>query len=238
MESKANMPSGERARVMIVDDQTAIRQMLATFVRELPEFLVVAEAGNLVEAVRLASETRPDVVVLDWMFPGGGGLGFLHAMKAASLQPNVLIFSAAANEHAVREALTNGAKGYIEKDAAFAEFVTALRAVAGGGVYFGPAVARIVERLLSPDARCNELNALSARECEVLRCIAEGLSSKEIAARLEISVLTVNNHRANITGKTQLHSIAQLTMHAARLGLIPGPGDFVAMPAESAAVGQ
>ena len=211
---------------MIIDDHTAIRDMLVTLVGTLPGFEVVASAGDVGEGVRLAEELRPDIVVLDWMFPGGGGIEFLRRIKAGALQPHVLIFSAITSELAIREALTNGAKGYVEKGASFAAFVEALRAMAAGKVCFGPTVARVVDRLVSPEARSDELNALSARECEVLRCIGEGLSSKEIAARLGISVLTVNNHRAKITSKTQLHSIAELTMHAARLGLIAGPEEF------------
>ena len=231
MDPSVNMPSDPPTRVMIIDDHTSIRDMLVTLVRTLPGFDVVADAGDVGEGVRLAEELRPDVVVLDWMFPGGGGIEFLRRIKAGALQPNVLIFSAITSELAIREALTNGAKGYVEKGASFAAFVEALRAVAAGKVCFGPTVARVVDRLVSPEARGAELNALSARECEVLRCIGEGLSSKEIAARLGISVLTVNNHRASIASKTQLHSIAELTMHAARLGLIPGPEEF-ALPSQ------
>jgi DNA-binding NarL/FixJ family response regulator len=130
----------------------------------------------------------------------------------------------------VREALTGGAKGFVEKGASIAVLTHALNAVASGGVYFGPAVARTVDALVRTQWTAS--NALSDREREVLAALAEGLPSKAIAVRLNISLKTVNNHRAHIAEKTGLHSIAQLTMHAVRIGLIPGPGDEAEPAAE------
>lgn len=138
---------------MIVEDQRSIREMLAVALGEMDDFEVVAEAGELDEALQMALRTRPEVVILDWIFPGGGGAGFLRAMQAHRVPAHVLVMSAATDEGTVREALTSGAKGYIEKVAGLDEFMTALRAVAGGGAFFGPVVAKIVERLVQAPVR-------------------------------------------------------------------------------------
>ncbi len=215
----------KRYRVLIVEDHASIREMLAMLLRALPEFELVGQAGTLAEAKQLAGELRPDVVVLDWMFPGGSGAEFLTQLKMEARLTEVLVYSATASAHAVREALMGGAKGFVEKGAGMAELTDAIRAVAAGRVYFGPAIARVVEGLVR--RRTQETTLLSEREREVLGLLAEGLPSREIAARLNVSVKTVNNVRSNVAAKTGLHSIAQLTMHAARLGLIPGPNDHL-----------
>lgn len=204
---------------MVVEDQTAIRQMLVTYVAAMPRFRVVGEAGTVEEALRVADATQPQVVVLDWMLTEGIGLDFLRAVRCDP-PPQVLVFSANTTDLAVREALSAGARGYIEKMASFAEFTAALNAVAAGQAYVGPAVARAVRRIAGQTDRIDSKMELSVRERDVLRFVAAGLSSKEIAQRLGLSVRTVENHRANITRRTGLRSVAQLTLHAVRLGLV------------------
>lgn len=207
---------------MVVEDQTAIRQMLVTFVAAMPRFTVVGEAGSVEEALRIAEATRPQVVVLDWMLLEGLGLEFLRQVRCDP-PPQVLVFSANTTELAVREALSAGARGYVEKTASFSEFTAALNAVAEGQTYIGPAVARAVRRMVGNPERVDSKMELSTRERDVLRFVAEGLSSKEIAQRLGLSVRTVENHRASITRRTGLRSVAQLTLHAVRLGLVDSP---------------
>lgn len=212
----------EKIGVMIVEDQTAIRHMLAAFVAAMPGFTVVGEAGDVQEALRIAEQCRPRVVVLDWMLLGGVGLDFLRAMRVDP-SPYVLVFSANTTELAVREALAAGAQGYIEKTASFTEFTQALKAVSGGRTYLGPEVSKTVQRIVANPEKAEVNPELSVRERDVLRFVAEGLSSKEIAECLGLSVRTVENHRASITRRTGLRSVAQLTLHAVRLGLIPMP---------------
>ena len=225
MEPSANLPPAKRNRVLIVEDHAAICEMLAVFVDSLPDFEVVGQAGSVDEAGQLVGDLRPDLVVLDWMFPDGSGAEFLARLRTAAPLAQVLVFSATTSAHAVREALTGGAKGFVEKGASMAELTAAIRAVAAGNAYFGPVIAQIVDELVHTPMENSMV--LSAREREVLGLLAAGLPSKEIAARLNVCVTTVHNHRASIAAKTGLHSIAQLTMHAARLGLIPGPTDVV-----------
>lgn len=209
----------EKIGVMIVEDQTAIRHMLAAFIAAMPAFTVVGEAGDITEALAVAESCRPRVVVLDWMLLDGVGLEFLRAVRIDP-PPHVLVFSANTTELAVREALAAGAKGYIEKTASFSEFTTALSAVARASTYLGPAVSQAVRRIGLKPERMVATSELSARERDVLRFVAEGMSSKEIAERLGRSVRTIENHRANIMRRTGLKSVAQLVLYAVRLGLI------------------
>jgi DNA-binding NarL/FixJ family response regulator len=212
-----------KVSVMVVEDQTAIRQMLVTFVGNMPGFCVVAEAGSVTDALRAADEAKPDVVVLDWMLLEGIGLDFLRQVRSDP-PPQVLVFSANTTELAVREALAAGARGYIEKMASFSEFTAALTAVATGQTYIGPAITQTMRRIIANPERISAKMDLSVRERDVLRFLAEGLSSKEIAERLGLSARTVENHRASISRRTGLRSVAQLTLYAVRLGLVPMPG--------------
>lgn len=215
-------PSSGPTRVLLVEDQTAIRQMLAVFVAGIPGFTVVGEASDVKEALEVAAATQPHVVVLDWMLLGGLGLDFLREVRIDP-PPYVLVFSANTTDLAVREALGSGARGYLEKTASFSEFTSALKSIAGGQTYLGPTVARSVRRIVRHPERVVAESTLSHREREVLRFLAEGLSSKEIAERLSLSVRTVENHRAHIVKRTGLRSVAQLTLHAVRLGLVEAP---------------
>lgn len=208
----------DRIGVLIIEDQTAIRQMLAAFVAAMPRFKVVGHAGTVAEGLRLADEHRPRIVVLDWMLNGGVGLEFLRAVRVEP-PPHIIVFSANTTELAVREAMGAGARGYLEKTASFTEFTTALDTVAAGKTYLGPAVARIVQRFVTQPDRAIQTE-LTHRELDVLRHMAEGHSSKEIADLLNLSVRTVENHRASISRRTGLRSVALLTLHAVRLGLV------------------
>jgi len=196
--------------------------MLVAFVGAMPGFVVVGQAGDIPEALRVAEECRPGVVVLDWMLLGGVGLDFLRQIRIEP-PPYVLVFSANTTELAVREALSAGARGYIEKTASFTEFTHALKAVSEGRTYLGPLISKTVRRIVANPERAAAAIDLSARERDVLRYVAEGMSSKEIAGCLGLSVRTVENHRASITRRTGLKSVAQLTLHAVRLGLISMP---------------
>jgi DNA-binding NarL/FixJ family response regulator len=227
MSVPALTPSDAKTTVMVVEDQTAIRHMLATFLGAMPGFTVVAEAGDVAEALEMAARHRPQVIILDWMLGGAMGLEFLRSTRIDP-PPRVLVFSANTTELAIREALSAGACGYIEKTASFTEFTTAVKAVAEGRTYMGPAVGRAVQRMISNPSRPDGSTELSPRERDVLRLVAVGLSSKEIATRLGLSVRTVENHRGNMARRTGLHSVAQLTLHAVRLGLVESVPDPLA----------
>ncbi len=223
MHSSSEPPAPASVSIMVVEDQTAIRQLLAQYIAAVPGFRVVAEAADVDEALRLAAERKPQIVVLDWVLPGGTALKFLREGLGGDTPPRVLVFSGNSTDLALREAFSHGAKGFLEKTASFNEFTDALRAMVEERVYMSPLVMRAVHRMSSRPEPVEGTPTLSARELEVLRYLAEGLTSKAIAAKLGISVRTVGNHRARITQRTGLGSIAQLTLHAARLGLLQQP---------------
>ncbi len=222
MPATAPTPAPAKHTVMVVEDQTAIRQMLVAFVSAMPGFEVVGEAGAVEEALRVAHEKKPEIVVLDWMLLDGLGSEFMSLVRNEP-PPLVLVFSANTTDLAVREALACGARGYIEKTASFGEFTAALEAIGAGRTYLGTAVARSLRRIAQASDRLEQPVELSARELEVLRLLAEGFPSREIAVRLSLSIRTVENHRASIMRRTGLRSVAQLTLHAVRLGLVEAP---------------
>lgn len=209
-------------RVLLVEDHTAIRNLLASYIGAMPGFSVVGEASDVAEAIAITNEKAPDVVVLDWMLPGSIGRDYLRAPRKGQ-RPRVLVFSANTTDLAVREAIEAGASGYIEKTAAFSEFTLALRTVAAGGSYFGSAALKTLQRLDRNPKLIESRTELSPRQRDVLRYVAQGMSSKEISGLLGLSVRTVENHRAGILRRTALTSVAQLTLHALRLGLIESP---------------
>ena len=198
--------------ILVVEDQTVMRHLLAAHIAGMPRFAVVGEAGTVAEALELAAARRPQVVVLDWMLPDGIGLDFLRRVRVDP-PPRVLIFSSNTTELAIREAFSAGAVGFIEKTASVSELNRALDAVAAGRSFQSRVVATIMNR------RAFSSTELTERERTVLRLIAEGLSSKQIADRLQLSIRTVENRRAIIMQRTGLRSVAALVLHAVRLGL-------------------
>lgn len=222
-----NLPAASipptKVSVMIVEDETAIRQMLVRFLEGTPQFSVVAEASDATEAVRLARELQPQIVILDWIMPGGSGLKFLREGLAGPRPPRVLVFSGNTTDHAVRDAFNFGAKGFLAKTASFSEFSVAMAAMAEGRVYMSPDVVRAVHRMSCHPAKAAVATNLTVREREVLVGLAQGKTSKEIAGELSVSLRTVGNVRTRITQKTGISSIAQLTLHAVTLGLVDGP---------------
>ncbi len=159
MKSSGNPAAASRTRVLIVEDHASIREMLAEVVGSMPEFEVVAGAGDVDEALRIARKVVPDVVILDWLFPGGGGAAFLSGLRSHRIKSHVLVLSAGVGDEPIREALTSGARGYVEKTANLSELIQALRVVAAGGAYFGPVAAGVVERLLQQPDRTRAVRA-------------------------------------------------------------------------------
>lgn len=204
--------------VLLLEEQISIRQLLAKHIAYMPSFRVVAQAGDVQEALRLADLHRPDVVVLDWMLAGETGLSFLKAIESWPVRPSILVLSVNTARHVVLEAFAHGAGGFIEKKSGFSDFSAALQAVGEGRAYLGPTIAGVIAGIVrspGPDLSC-----ITPRELEILRLVAEGLSSKLIGLRLEISVGTVHSHRASLIRKTGLHSVAELTRFACERGVV------------------
>jgi len=207
-------------RLVIVEDQTAIREMLAEILRTDPKYQLVGETGNGQSAYAMCLERSPDVIVLDAKLPGLNGVDLLRRLSKQLRNLRVLVFSGHENPMLVRERLEAGARGFVEKTAGLIEFRKGLETVATGGTYFGPAVAGLLRNVVANPSASASSDFLTDREREILQLVAESYSTKEIAAKLSISVKTVDNHRTNLMRKLDLHDVASLTRYALEIGLI------------------
>lgn len=207
-------------RLVIIEDQTAIREMLVEILRHDSNYQLVGESGDGQDALNLCLEIKPDVIVLDAKLPGLNGVDILRRLAKKLPNIRVLVFSGHENPVLVREMLEAGAHGFVEKTAGLFEFKKGLETVANGGTYFGPAVAALLRNVVANPAASSAADFLTDREREVLQLVAESHSTKEIAAKLGISIKTVDNHRTNMMRKLNLHDVASLTRYALEIGLI------------------
>ena len=212
-------------RVVLADDHTLVRSGIRRILEAHPGFEVVGEAADGVEALALVRETVPDVIVLDLNMPGSGGLDALPALKLAQPSLKVVVLSMHAGREYVSRAMKGGADAYLLKDSAVQDLVAAVEAVLVGRSYFSPSIQALMAELLRGEARePSRGTTLTDREREVLGWLARGLSSKEVAQRLDISVRTVETHRANLMHKLGVKSVALLIQVALREGIIdPSP---------------
>jgi DNA-binding NarL/FixJ family response regulator len=207
-------------RLVIIEDQTAIREMLAEILRLDPSFKLVGESGDGHAAYQLCLDVKPDVIVLDAKLPGLNGVDLLRRLNKVLTGLRVLVFSGHENPVLVREMLEAGAHGFVEKTAGLIELKKGLETVANGGTYFGPSVAALLRNVVANPGSGSSSDFLTDREREILQLVAESHSTKEIAVKLGISVKTVDNHRTNLMRKLNLHDVASLTRHALEIGLI------------------
>ena len=206
-------------RVLLADDHNIVRYSLRRLLEGTEELEVVAEAHDGREAVELARKHQPDVVLMDVAMPEMDGVDATRRLQAEAPAVHVIALSAHSDERLVADMLSAGARGYVLKEAAPEELTAAIERVARGGAYLCGGAADVVMSDYVQRLMHNQRSVLSAREREVLQLLSEGNSAKEIAARLGVSVKTVETHRARIMDKLGLHSVAQLTKYAVRVGL-------------------
>jgi DNA-binding NarL/FixJ family response regulator len=210
-------------RVLVADDHAIVREGIRHVLMEEPGFEIVAEAATGEAALAQALEIRPDVVVLDISMPGQSGLEVAAALHDRLPDARVLILSMHDNPEYVLEAVRAGAHAYLLKDSAATELRSAVRAVHGGEAYYSPPIAgRLSEAVrgeLESTQRSQALDALTAREREVLVGIVQGQTNKEIAAGLGISHRTVETHRESVMRKLRIRTVAGLTRFAMEVGL-------------------
>jgi len=206
-------------RLLLADDHALVRKGLRLILAQQEGFEVVGEASDGHEAVTLAKQLHPDVVVMDVAMPRLSGVLATREMVEQEPNARVLILSMHGDAAYVRECLRAGAKGYMLKDAVDHELVAAVRALAEGQSYLSPAISNTVLHDYREHVG-DAISRLTAREREILQLLAEGLTAKEIAKRLEISVYTVDAHRSRIMRKLQISSIGELVRFAMRHGLI------------------
>lgn len=207
-------------RLVIIEDQKAIREMLVEVLRVDPNYNLVGESGDGQEALELCFDLKPDLLILDARLPGLNGVDLLRRLTKKLPHVRVLVFSGHENPVLIREMLEAGAHGFVEKTASLGELKKGLETVAGGGTYFGPAVAGLLRNVVANPDVSNTPDFLTDREREILQLVAESNSTKEIAVKLGISMKTVDNHRTNLMRKLNLHDVASLTRYALEVGLI------------------
>jgi DNA-binding NarL/FixJ family response regulator len=214
----------EPVRVVLVEDHKIVREGLRALLDGREDVVVVAEADNGDDAVTAAAEHRPNVVVMDLNLPGLNGVDATKAIRQAQPDTRVLILSMYSTEEHIRPAIRAGAGGYLLKGSGLSDLVAAIKAVAAGNAFFSPQVAKIVlddsrkvERTGGHDRGGSDL---TPRERQVLKLVAEGRSSPEIARDLSVSVKTVEGHRGRIMAKLDSKNVAGLVRHAIRLGLV------------------
>ncbi len=209
-------------KILLADDHRIVREGLRSLFEKESDLLVVGEAQNGREAVRLATQLRPEVVVMDLSMPELNGIEAIRQILAKLPRTKVLALSMHSNKRFVVEALRAGAAGFLLKDSAFEELVRALRIVLENRSYLSPEVTGAVIDDVAhrvPAGPESAVLRLSDREREVLQLLAEGRSTREIAERLHVSGKTVDTHRQHIMKKLDLHSVAELTKYAIREGL-------------------
>jgi DNA-binding NarL/FixJ family response regulator len=203
--------------VLLVDDHTLVRRGFRRILEDEPDIAVVGEASDGVEAIRLATELHPKVIVMDCAMPGTSGLEATRQILALYPETHVLMLSMHPEETLVRQALAAGACGYVLKNAVDLELGAAIRRVANGEIVLDSQLKR------PPALKGGRHAGLTARELEVLQMIVEGKSNKEIAAALELSANTVAVHRANMMYTLGIHKAAELVVYAIRNGLVDLP---------------
>lgn len=213
-----------RSRILLTDDHTLFRQGLRNLISAELDLEVVGEARDAEEAVSQARELRPDLVVMDIGMPGLSSFEALRRMKKERPDIKALFLTMYDDEDYLAECLEAGGSGYMLKDAPAEQLILAIREIRRGGKYLSPPIlARLVEdiRCRRPEERFKpRLSTLTPREREILKLLAEGLSVKEIAAHLDLSVKTIEAHKFNLMRKLDIHNKAQLVQYAIKRKII------------------
>ena len=207
-------------RILIADDHGVVAEGLKSLIEEQGDLQVVAVVGDGREAVRLAHELHPDVVLMDLSMPELNGADATRAIVQREPKSRVIVLSMYADREYVRRALKAGAAGYVVKRSAAKEVVDAIRAVHAGQRYLSPRVADVVIDDYAGDSRDDPVARLSAREREVLQLLAEGRTGAEIAERLSLSQKTVETYRARLVEKLGIRDVAGLVKFAIQRGLV------------------
>lgn len=213
-----------KTRILLADDHQLMRSGVRLMLERESDLTVVGEAADGREAVALAKSLKPEVVVMDIGMPNLNGIEAAHQMTQEFPDLAIVMVSMHSDESYVLRALKAGARGYLLKDSAEADLIKAVHAVAGGKSFFSPAVSKLLlddyVRKLKRSGTEDAYDLLTPREREILQLIAEGKSNKDIANLLNLSVYTVESHRANLMEKLNLRGLPELILYAVRRGII------------------
>ena len=208
-------------RILIVDDHPLMRAGIRTLLDKTIDDVEIVEAADGLDAIELAAQSRPDVVLMDINMPGLNGVDAARRVTSAVPGCKVIMLSMHQDEQRVVESIRAGAAGYLMKDVAVAEVPTAIDRVMRGEVYVSPSAPKTVTQMLTRDTtETSPLALLTARQREILQLIAEGRSTKEIGYRLSLSTKTVETHRRLLMERLGIHDVAGLARFAVRAGLV------------------
>ncbi len=214
----------DRIRILLADDHIVVRDGLRVLLERQPDFEIAGEAADGIEAVRLAEETNPNVVLMDIAMPLLNGIEATRRITAKCPRTAVVILSMHYDESYILRSLKAGARGYLVKDSAKADLIQGIRSVNEGRSFLSPKVSRILQddhmRQLESKGLDDTYDLLTDREREILQLVAEGRTNKEIANLLNISPYTIDTHRTHILQKLNLHSAPELILYAVRKGII------------------
>lgn len=211
-------------RIVLCDDHQIIREGIRSLLEKQPDMTVVGEALNGLEAIKLMSTKKPDIVIMDVAMPEMNGIAATSRIFSDYPKVKILGLSMHSDRHFVNEMLEAGASGYMLKDSAFGELATAIRTIIAGGIFISPSIAGNVLEEFTRRANPGRVPRrsplqLSQRENEILQLISEGHSTREIADKMHISIKTVESHRQHIMQKVGADNIAALTKYAVRVGI-------------------
>jgi two-component system response regulator NreC len=223
-ETVADASARTKIRILVVDDHTILRVGLRMMLNAQPDIEVIGEASDGNQAVSEAMRLVPDVILMDIAMPDCNGIEATRQVKRLQPETRILVLTMHENEEYLFQVLRAGASGYILKEAADTELITAIRTVSSGRFYLSPSAQSIMvgdylQRVRSGEER-DSYSALTEREREILKLVAEGYTNNQIAERLTISPKTVDTHRTHIMDKLNLHSRAELVKYAMRRGLL------------------
>jgi DNA-binding NarL/FixJ family response regulator len=211
-------------KIVIAEDHQLFREGLKSMLSKREDTVIVGEAEDGIEALKLIRKLKPDMVLLDLSMPKMGGISVLKDVKREFPTTLILLLTIHESDQYVLEAFEAGADGYCIKDSSRQELMLAIDSVLQGKTYISPGISdQVMEGFLSSQKKLKQhtrWDTVTQREREVLKLLAEGYSNKEIGGLLHISVKTVEKHRANLIGKLDLHNVAQLTAYAIKKGLV------------------
>jgi len=211
-------------KVLIADDHGVVRKGLRLLLEQYPELVVVGEAANGREAVTMAASLSPQVVVLDVAMPILNGIEAAEQILKVNSQVGIILLTMHADESYVLRALHAGVKGYLLKESAEEDLLSAIKSVANGKPFFSKAINEVLledyMRVLKQQGLSDTFDLLTAREKEVLQLLAEGRTNKEVATLLDVSPYTIESHRTNLMQKLNVHNTAEIVLYAVRKRLV------------------
>ncbi len=206
--------------IYVIEDQTILRELVCRLVDGLTGFNLVGDSGDGLEGLQECKELVPDLVIVDIMVPSLNGLEIVRQLRKATPETKLIVFSGYSTRERVQAALKAGVNGIVHKDASIEELESAIKHVMVGASFMSTQILEIMRDLMLNPAALSDLDKLTTREREILQLVAEGNTTKEVAAKLDISVKTADSHRTNVMSKLDIHDVASLTRFAIQQGLI------------------